>query len=216
MNTATSRQTRQTHAHFPVPIIAGVSPIQRDVSAGDYLFRMGDRSVGFYFLESGRLRMQRVTPDGGTVVLHVPRGGELFAEASLFSERYQCDVLAEVTSVAWLYSRNEMVGRLQSEPATLWEFAGNLARSLHGMRLRYELKQIRSAPERLLQYIRLHSDDAGIFQANGSLKAVAAEIGLTHETLYRALSSLEKDGAIMRSKEHLQIMLKLPRPQRDK
>jgi len=186
------------------------------VAAGDYLFHKGDRSVGFYFLENGRLRMQRVTPDGGTVVLHVARGGELFAEASLFSERYQCDVLAEVTSVAWLYSRNDMLARLQSEPATLWEFAGNLARSLHGMRLRYELKQIRSAPERLLQYIRLHSDEAGIFQANGSLKEVAAEIGLTHEALYRALSALEKDEAIVRSKDPLQITINSPGIQKDK
>ena len=77
------------------PVIAGVQPALRRLSAGSYLLRQGEKSIGMFFLTSGRLRMQRVTPDGGMVTLHIVRPGETFAEASLFADRYQCDIIAE-------------------------------------------------------------------------------------------------------------------------
>lgn len=190
-----------------IPPIAGVDPVQRCLSAGDFLFHQGNRSIGIYFVASGSLRMQRVTPDGSMVTLHTTRGGEFVAEASLFSERYQCDVVAECDSEVWLYSKDELTARLRNDPAALWEFAAGLARGLHGLRLRYELKQIRSAPERALQLLRLRCDDTGTFQASGTLKDLAAELGLTHEALYRALATLEKQGRIRRSGSHITIRL---------
>ena len=178
----------------------------RRVPAGDYLFHKGDPSAGIYYLTTGRLRMQRVTQNGGTVTLHIARDGELFAEASLFSDCYQCDVIAELESEVWLYSRDRLTAQLRDDPAALWEFAAGLARSLHDMRLRYELKQIRSAPERVLQLLRLRCDAGGIYRAAGTLKDLAAELGLTHEALYRALATLESQGQIYREASLLQVL----------
>lgn len=170
----------------------------RRLSAGEYLFRRGDKTLGMFFVMAGRLRMQRVTPDGGLVTIHTARSGETFAEASLFVECYQCDVVAETEAEVGCYPKDAFTGQLCENPEALWEFAARLARDLHGMRQRYELKQIRSAPERVLQFIRLRSNAAGSFDINGTLKDIAAELGLTHEALYRALSQLEKRGVIDR------------------
>lgn len=185
--------------HTPAPpAIAGITPAQRHLAAGDWLFHRGDQTFGMFYVSSGRLRMQRVTPDGGVVVLHTARGGESFAEASLFAERYQCDVLAEVESDVWCYPKEALIGNLREYPEALWDFAARLARDLHGIRQRYELKQIRSAPERVMQLIRLRSDETGLYSGAGTLKDMAAELGLTHEALYRALSLLEKRKLIDR------------------
>jgi CRP-like cAMP-binding protein len=181
------------------PAIAGISPVHRHIPAGGLLFRCGDRTFGMFFVASGRLRMQRVTSVGGLVTMHTARGGETFAEASLFAERYQCDVVAETDAEVWCYPKGALVDRLREHPESLWEFATQLARDLHGLRQRYELKQIRSAPERVLQLIRLRSDASGIYSEQGTLKDMAAELGLTHEALYRALATLEKRGCIERN-----------------
>lgn len=180
------------------PIIAGITPVPRRLSPGEHLFRRGDKTFGMFFVVAGRLRMQRVTPDGGLVTMHTARPGETFAEASLFIECYQCDVIAEAEAEVGCYPRDVFVARLCETPEVLWEFAARLARDLHGMRQRYELKQIRSAPERVLQFIRLRSDANGVYFGQGTLKDMAAELGLTHEALYRALSQLEKRGFIDR------------------
>ncbi|MBI4753999.1 MAG: Crp/Fnr family transcriptional regulator [Betaproteobacteria bacterium] len=181
-------------------------PTLRRVSAGMMLLRRGDPTFGIFHVAAGRLRMQRVTPDGGTVTLHVARPGELFAEASLFADRYQCDVIAEIDSEVWLYPKEALTRRLRDDPDSLWAFAAGLARGLHGLRQRYEMKQIRSAPERLLQLLRLRCDGDGRYRSCGALKDLAAELGLSHEALYRALATLERKGVVVRSKEQLRIV----------
>jgi CRP-like cAMP-binding protein len=191
---------------FVPPVVAGVRPSPRSIPAGGALFRRGDKTFGIFHLEAGRLRMQRVTPDGGTVVMHMARAGEMFAEASLFADCYQCDVIAEIDSVVWVYSKEDLTQRLRADPQTLWAFCATLARGLHGLRQRYELKQIRSAPERVLQLLRIHCSADGVFQPSGSLKDLAAELGLTHEALYRALAALEKAGRITRFGNALRLV----------
>lgn len=187
------------------PIIAGVRPTLRRIAAGTVLFRRGDKTIGLYLLASGRLRLHRVTPDGGEVTMHTARPGELFAEASLFADNYHCDATAETDCAAWLYPKDELARRLHDDPASLWAFAAGLARGLQGLRQRYELKQIRSAPERVMQLLRLRCDDAGVYRTSGSWKDMAAELGLTHEALYRALATLERDGRIARSDRDLRV-----------
>lgn len=198
-----SSATPQTADTLAVPAIADVRPTLRRIAAGEMLFRRGDPTFGIFCVAAGRLRMQRVTPDGGTVTLHVAGPGETFAEASLFADHYQCDVVAESDSEVWVYAKNELAQRLRDDPESLWIFAAGLARGLHSLRQRYELKQIRSAPERVLQLVRLRCDEGGVYRATGTLKDMAAELGLTHESLYRALAALERQGRIARAKGRL-------------
>jgi CRP/FNR family transcriptional regulator, dissimilatory nitrate respiration regulator len=207
MKTNSPAQPQESRVN-QAPVIAGVQPVLRRLSAGSPLLRQGDKSIGMFFLTTGRLRMQRVTPDGGMVTLHVVRPGETFAEASLFADSYQCDIIAESDAEVWLYPKGDLTRRLRENPDSLWELTAGLARSLHGMRLRYELKQIRSAPERILQFLRLRDDGTGVYRATGTLKEMATELGLTHEALYRALATLERQKHIRRDDVGLRIMSK--------
>lgn len=195
------------HSNSP-PTIAGVVPSLLTLAGGDILFRRGDRAVGIFLVAAGRLHMQRATPDGGTVSVHVARGGELFAEASLFAERYHCDAVAGSDCEVWHYPKDLLIPRLQNDPTALWQFAAELARNLHRLRQRYELKQTRSAPERVLQYLRLACDAECVYRPEGTWKEVAAELGLTHEALYRALATLKKQGRIARGVGGLRLVVR--------
>ena len=181
------------------PRLAGVTPKHRQLPAGDRLFSQGDRTFGIFQVVSGRICLQRITPDGSTVTIHLARPGEMFAEASLFSEHYHCDAVAAMESDILVYPKAEIASRLRAEPEALWQFARELAGRLQAMRTRYEVKQIRSAPERVLQFLRMRSGGDGAFRVPGTSKDIASEVGLTHESFYRALSSLEKTGRIARS-----------------
>lgn len=190
------------------PPLAGVAPLLRQVAAGAALFRQGQRTVGVFVLLRGALRLQRVTPDGATVTLHLARPGEMFAEASLFAAHYHCDAIADRDSVVGLYPRRKLAAQLRGDPEALWNFSAELARRLQGLRQRYELKQIRSAPLRVLQFLRLRCGADGRYRAAGSLKEIAAEVGLSHEALYRALALLEQQGRIERPAGYLCLAAK--------
>ncbi len=181
-----------------LPPLAGVTPMLRSVPAGTTLFRLGDPTIGIFLLVDGSLRLVRVTSDGGSVTLHQARPGETFAEASLFAMLYLCDALADTDCVVGLYPKAQLTSQLRGNPDALWNFTQELAHRLIGLCQLYELKQIRSAPERVLQFLRLRCDDAGHFRATGTLKEVAMELGLTHEALYRALATLEQRQLISR------------------
>lgn len=186
------------------PRIAGVAPRLERLAAGAALFRQGDATFGFFFLVSGAVRLVRVTPAGAQVAMHSVRPGELFAEASLFSPRYHCDALASRASEVLVYPKREVVRGLKDDPEALWRFSAELAHRVQELRLRLEVRQIRSARERVLQSLRLRGE--GAWKIEGTLKQFAEEVGLTHEALYRALARLERDGWIERGAGEIRVL----------
>lgn len=172
----------------------------RVLKAGEALFRQGDRATAIFAVEQGRLRLLRHTIDDREVVLHTARKGEVFAEAALFSGVYQCDAVAAVASQVRAYPKREILGVFRSDPALGERFMAVLAHQIHALRSRLEERNIRSARERVLNHLVLAADaESCTVRLDGTLMDLAAEIGLTHEVLYRTLAALEKGGAIKRT-----------------
>ena len=184
--------------------IAGVAPRLERLAAGAALFRQGDATFGFFRLVSGAVRLVRVTPAGAQVAMHSVRAGELFAEASLFSPRYHCDAIASRPSGVLVYPKRELLRGLKDDPEALWRFSGELAHRVQELRVRLEVRQIRSARERVLQSLRLRCG-GGVWKIEGTLKQFAEEVGLTHEALYRALARLEREGWIKRGAGEIRV-----------
>jgi CRP-like cAMP-binding protein len=173
--------------------------IVRDLRAGEVLFRQGDRAAAIYRVERGRLRLVRRTVDDHLVILHTARRDEFFAEASLFADTYHCDAVAAAPSRIRVYSKARVMAVLRKEPALAEAFMARLAHQLQDLRARMELRNIRSARERVLQYFRLRAGLRGHSIAiEGQLQDIAAEVGMTREALYRTLAALERDGSLTR------------------
>jgi CRP-like cAMP-binding protein len=138
--------------------------------------------------------------------MHTVRPGELFAEASIFSAHYHCDAIALRDCEVLVYPKAELTRQLKESKDDLWAFTAELAHRVQGLRTRLEVRQIRSAPERVLQSLRLRCDSSGTWKVDGTLKQFAEEVGLTHEALYRALATLERDGSIVRGKHEITLL----------
>jgi CRP/FNR family transcriptional regulator, dissimilatory nitrate respiration regulator len=172
----------------------------RVLAPGELLFQQGDRAAAIYKVESGRLRLIRRTVDDHLVILHTARRGEFFAEASLFAEAYHCDAIAAAPSSVRVYPKQIVKEAMRMDPALAEAFMALLARQLQELRARMELRNIRSARDRVLQYLRLR---AGVHDHSiaieGQLQDIAAEIGMTREALYRTLAALEAEGCLIRT-----------------
>ena len=179
----------------------------RVLAPGELLFRQGDRAAAIYKVESGRLRLIRRTVDDHLVILHTARRGEFFAEASLFAENYHCDAVAAAQSRVWVYPKTIVMDAFRTDPALTEAFMARLARQLQELRARMELRNIRSARERVLQHLRLRAGVYGRSVAiEGQLQDIASEIGISREALYRTLATLEAEGCLTRTKN--EILLK--------
>jgi CRP-like cAMP-binding protein len=189
-----------------VPPALKQAGIVRELAAGEALFRQGDAATAIFEIEQGRLRLLRQT-DHRTVPVHTARPGELFAEAALFSATYHCDAIAAVASRVRAYPKRQMLAALRSDPKQAEAFMAALARQVQTLRTRLEQRNIRSARERVMHYLALAAGSGGrtVYVA-GTLMDLAAELGLTHEALYRTLAALEKDGRIARAGDAIIIL----------
>jgi CRP-like cAMP-binding protein len=150
-------------------------------------------------VDQGRLRLVRHTVDDHLVVLHTAREGDLFAEAALFSDTYHCDAITVVTSRVRTYPKDALLAVLRRDPALFEAFAARLTHQLQALRARLELRNVRSARERLLHYLALVAGpDGRTVKVDGLLQDIAFDLGLTREAFYRTLATVESEGLIER------------------
>lgn len=171
----------------------------RRLAKGEALFRQGDATRALYVVETGRVAMVRHSPDGRRLVLFSAGPGESFAEAALFADAYHCDAVAELRSEVIEIPKPALHDALRRDPALAERLLARLARQVQELRQRLELRNIRSARERVWQRLLLAGGfdrDAVTFER--PFKETAAEIGLTHEAFYRALADLARQGRIRR------------------
>jgi CRP/FNR family transcriptional regulator, dissimilatory nitrate respiration regulator len=171
----------------------------RTLRAGEVLFRIGGKTIGLYEVIAGRVRLARVDRSGHEIVLHVAGPGETLAEASLFSAQYHCDAVASTNAIVRLYPKQQLLAAFGKDPKAAQAFASALARLVMNLRTRIEQRNIRSARERVWHFLALNvGSDGRTVHLRGALKDLAAELGLTHEALYRTLAALERSGEIRR------------------
>ena len=182
--------------------------VVRSLEAGAALFRQGDKATAIFAVESGRMRLVRHTASQHPIVLHTAREGELFAEAALFADAYHCDAVAVSASRVRAVPKRPLLAAFRNNPDVAERFMAVLAHQIHVLRARLEERNIRSARERLLHRLALMADRA--LALEGTAMELAAELGLTHEALYRTLAALEKEGLIVRTRSEIRLREKPP------
>jgi CRP/FNR family transcriptional regulator, dissimilatory nitrate respiration regulator len=170
---------------------------------GDPIFRAGDSAGAVLYLLSGELRLVRRSREGTEIVLQRTRGG-FFAEASIDAGRYHCDAVAAEAGDLLRFPARPFREALASAPTFRNAWIAHLARELRRLRTQCERLSLNGATERVLHYLESEGSD-GVVMLAQTKKAWAAELGLSHEALYRALRRLEEQTVI--HVDHNQISL---------
>jgi len=171
----------------------------RTLDQGEFLFQKRDASTLLYTVLDGCVRMVRFTGEGDAIVMHTARSGDSLAEASLFSEVYHCDAQAMAPSTVACYDKKSILAILRDLPEKSLACIALFARQVRSLRALLEVRSIRSARDRVLHYLLLHADpDTLELTITGSVKDMAYDLTMAHETLYRTLATLEKEGTISR------------------
>jgi len=179
----------------------------RVLAKGEALFLQGDPTFAIFAVRRGRVRLLRNLVDGSTVTLYVAHDGETFSEAALFSQVYHCDAVAEVDSEIEIHPKDALSQALNKTPKAARIFMAHLARQVIALRSRLEIRNVRSAKERVIQFLQLEvSEKERSVTFKRPLKDIASDIGLTHETFYRTLSDLELAGKIVRNGKTIALL----------
>ena len=193
--------------HHWLPAVIRNMGVERTLSAGQTLFHQRSKTFGLYEVLSGRVRLVRVDRTGRETVLYSASAGETIAEASLFSPSYHCDAVAATHAEVRLYPKAAILAEFQRDPKVAAAFMAMLAQQVITLRTSLEQHNMHLARDRIRHYLAANvGPDGRSVMPKGTLKDIAADLGLTHEAFYRTLAKMQKDGEIKRLKGKIQLL----------
>jgi CRP-like cAMP-binding protein len=167
---------------------------QLNAKTGTTLFRIGDPVRHVYLVVRGEARLIRLGRQGETVILQRSRGG-FIAEASLDTRSYHCDAITAEPTTLLQFPASTFRNALESEPVFRRGWQSLLAKEGRKLRAQCERRSLNSAVYRISHYIESEGSN-GVVNLTQTKKSWAAELGLTHEALYRALRRMQKDDSM--------------------
>lgn len=165
--------------------LRSLSFASRDFAEGDTVFRTGDAIRYLYVVADGRAHLVRHLEGGASLILQRASAPAILAEASLHSNVYHCDAVAETKLKLLLIERRLLVRRLAEDRDLALSVEVHLAREVQRARLRAEILSVRTVADRLDAWLACH--ESGV-PAKGGWKLLAAELGITPEALYREIA----------------------------
>lgn len=179
--------------------------VSRAVAEGTVLFTAGEPYRGLYMVESGRVRIYRISPDGREQVLHVEGAGRPVAELPLFDGGpYPASAIALEESRLLFLPRADFEKLYRANP----DFAHAIIQTL-GKRLRHfvhvtETLAFRDVASRLALLLAGYADASGRATADGvelilgrTQEELALEIGAARESVSRAFKQLQSKGLVL-------------------
>jgi CRP-like cAMP-binding protein len=180
----------------------------RTFACGEVLYRQGERPRCMLYVLDGEIRLLRRLAAGDEIVLQRSRSG-FIAEASLDAAAYHCDVVAAGTGRLLAFPLAAFRHALEHEPRFNRAWIEQLARELRRVRAQSERLSLNGAAERIVHFIESEGVN-GVVTLTQTRKALAAELGLTHETLYRTLRTMRANGTLLVDGSRLVLVGKSP------
>ncbi len=176
-----------------------------DIGSGKILFQQEETTKSIYFLLEGKLRLTSLTQER-IINYYFIQPGESVAEIALFTDNYFCTAIADMASRLAAIDKEVIRQALIDYPDLANLYMNQLTYRFKTLKTLLNLRSIRSARERLLQYLtRQVEPSSQTLILQRSLKDIALELGLSAEALSRTLSRLQEDGVITRKQRSITL-----------
>lgn len=173
---------------------AHASPLQ--VEEGKHLFHAGDRAEAFFWLQSGRLRLYRLTHDAEEKVFQLVTDGDLVAETAMFAEPncYPLSAQAETRCVLYRLPRANLLSLVRHSPELAMRLLASMSTRLYQAVNRIDQLTISNSSQRLVLYLLdLHQQQRSRWVTLPvQVQVLARQLNISPETLSRLLSQFKQ------------------------
>lgn len=194
---------------------------KRSIKRNAYLFSQGEAGDSVFYLESGEVRISRLTPHGKESIVFIRHAGELFGLAeAIGGVARTCS--AQAITACRLYEIQRM--ELEDLLSRHWVLSRRVMEVLGG-RLRYLGEQlgnlmscdVTTRLSRLLFYLSCYKQmDPEVWKASDAIpvkltqEQMASMIGSCQQTVSELLKQFETEGLIRVSRNRREIVILKP------
>lgn len=202
-----------------VPYLTGLDPAiftalaqvanRRRLDAGNIISWEGDPCAGLFVVESGAVKILRMSKEGREQIVHIAHAGETFNDvAALDGGPNPATTIALSDVVVWCIPRPDLERLVHRYPPLAWALIASMARRTRQLLGLVEDLSLRSVKSRLARLLLKQA------QANEGDRAprlltqeeMASRLGTVREMVGRSLRSLAADGIIQFDRHRIAIL----------
>jgi CRP-like cAMP-binding protein len=179
---------------------------------GEVLIRADGEPLGIFFLKEGIVKQYSISKKGEEIVVNIFKPYTFFPMTWAVNKtpnRYYFEAVKE--SETWLAPSEEVVNFVKNDPEVLFDLLRRVYLGLDGLLSRMVQLMSEGAYERLINEMLIHTKRFGTKNSGGSFEVrvleaeLAAESGLTRETVSREIKKLKQKNLIEFDRNLLRI-----------
>ncbi len=168
---------------------------------GAFIFNEGEPANGFYIVETGKVKIYKLSFEGREQILHIYGPGKPFGEVPVFEgNNFPASAMAMTKAEIIFIPREKFVKLISDTPGLAMNMLGMLSMRLREFTIQIENLSLKEVPARLALYILTLSREH-----NKALKVtlpiskaqLANLIGTTPETISRILKKIADKDLIL-------------------
>jgi len=173
---------------------------RKEYKRGETIFFEGDPGTGFYMVETGKVKIFKMSLSGKEQILHIFGSGEPFGEVPVFHDQpFPANATAlEKTSLIF-FPRKDFVELVYTMPSLVMNMLAVLSMRLRRFATQIENLSLKEVPERLAGYLLYLAEEQGNtdrVELQISKGQLASLLGTIPETLSRIFARMSDEGLI--------------------
>jgi len=176
---------------------------------GEIIFREGEPCAGLHIIQTGDVKLFKISPQGREMIVRTFREGDSFNEVPVFDEDVNpISVAALSNSKIWIVSCEAIRQAMQKHPGMARNIILNLSKNLRMLVGLVEELSFYQITNRLARLIYQLPDEQLLGKNDQRLTRdeLAARLGTVREVVARSLKELERSGAIEVSRRQIQVV----------
>ena len=182
--------------------------LARTFAAGETIFLEDEPARGLWVVESGHVKIYKLSPDGGEHILHLRGPGKTFNDIAALdggNNPANAAALSEQARV-WLIPAEVIVYVLSHNARVALNVIRLLAVRVRSLVGQIEDLALYSVIVRLARFLLKQASDASLTGPGVTRTAIAAHINTTPQTISNVLHTLADAGAIRFDRQHVRIV----------
>ena len=182
------------------------------LGAGERLFSQGDPIERFFFLQSGQVKLYRLSPDGDEKIIELVCAGQAFAEAVVFMGKHGYPVNADVLVASELlgFDAHVFMDLLKQSNETCLRLMADMSVRLRSQVNEIDRLTLHSATFRFINYLLDPPPNCMVsaeeIRLNVPKSVLASRLSIQPETFSRILSRLANAGLIEVRRESIRLL----------
>lgn len=169
----------------------------KEFKKGELIYMAGQNGGSLYVINSGKIKITRISSSGKEQVIRILEAGEFMGELSIFKSSPLMDNAEALTeTIMCIIDEKDLKDILKKYPLISFKIMEELSERLERAESLIQNINLSSVEKRLADILLELVDKDGKIDLKMSKKDLASQIGMSSETLSRKLSAFQELGII--------------------